>query len=261
MGSAYITLQCSLSFLLSSDNTPGHDLSAGQAYLRAATYLRASMHRHPDPFHEEIPILAKREIKNFVKFLQLSNYPCKQVSIPYENDMTLPGYLCFNPDVDEPAPTLIFNEGKDGWAEDGKYVIDEAIKRGYHALLWDGPGMGQTIRLQGLPFRHDWENVLNHVIDYLVTFDEVDPDRLALISMSLGGYLGPRATVFEHRLKAQVANAGVVRWYDIYEDFLDEIDPGLLPLLEMNATAFDEAIEQIMKASDFLHWGMVDSMW
>jgi len=211
------------------------------------------MHRHPDPFHEEIPSLTEQEIGDFVKFLSLSNYPCEPVKIPYENGMTLPGYLCLNPDVDEPAPTIIFNEGKDGWAEDGKYVVDEAMKRGYHVLLWDGPGMGQTIRLQGLPFRHDWENVMNHVIDYLVKFDEVDSDRLALISMSLGGYLGPRATVFEHRLKAQVANAGVVRWYEVYHDVLNTIDPGLLPLLEMNATAFDEAIEQVKRLSPLGH--------
>lgn len=47
----------------------------------------------------------------------------------------------------------------DGWAEDGKFVVDESLPRGYNVLLFDGPGMGQVIRLQGLPFRHDWEKV------------------------------------------------------------------------------------------------------
>ena len=117
----------------------GHLLSAGQAYLRAATYLRASLHRHPDPYHEEVPIMAQRAVDSFKKFLTLTDYPCEPVRIPYEN-VTLPGYLCLNPATDAPAPIIICNQGKDGWAMDGKYVVDEAMKRGYHALMWDGPG-------------------------------------------------------------------------------------------------------------------------
>lgn len=146
-------------------------------------------------------------------------------------------------------------------AQDGKPFVDEAIQRGYNVLLWDGPGMGQVIRLQGLPFRHDWENVLTPVIDYLETIEQVDSDNLAMISLSLGGFLGPRATVFEHRLKAQIANAGVVNWYSVYTDLLNQMDPTLLSLLETDPDTFDAAVEQIMSFSEFLNWGLIDSMW
>lgn len=236
-------------------------MTASQAYLRASTYVRAALHRHPDPFHDEVPVIAQHAVDAFDQFLQLSGYPCEPVRIPYEDDVTLPGYLCITSSDNKARPTIIFNEGKDGWAMDGKFVVDESIQRGYNVLLWDGPGMGQTIRLQGLPFRHDWENVLGPVIDYLETIPQVDSTNLALISMSLGGFLGPRATVFEHRLKAQIANAGVVNWYSVYEQVLNEIDPSLLPLLETNPNAFDTAVEQIMAVSDFLRWGLIDSMW
>jgi hypothetical protein len=84
--------------------------------------------------------MAQHAVDAFEKFLTLTDYPCEPVRIPYENDMTLPGYLCLNRNVDGQAPIIIFNSGKDGWAEDGKNVVDEAMERGYHALLWDGPG-------------------------------------------------------------------------------------------------------------------------
>jgi len=121
--------------------------------------------------------------------------------------------------------------------------------------------MGKVLRLQGLPFRVDWEAVLTPVIDYLETISQVDNDNLALISFSLGGFLGPRATVFEHRLKAQIANAGVVNWYQVYEDTLNQMDSNLLPLLETDPDAFDATVEQLMSYSDFLQWGLIDSMW
>jgi len=238
----------------------GHDLTASQAYLRASTYYRASLHRHPDPFAEEVAKMSQQAVDAFDQFLTLSNYPCEAVRIPYQDDITLPGYLCITTS-NTLAPTIIFNEGKDGWAQDGKFVVDEAIQRGYNVLLWDGPGMGQTIRLQGLPFRHDWENVLTPVIDYLETISEVDSNNLVLISMSLGGFLGPRATVFEHRLKAQIPNAGVMNWYRIYQDFVNQIDPTLLSLLDTDPDAFDSVFEKYMAFSDFLSWGLIDSMW
>lgn len=186
--------------------SPGHYLSAGESYLRASTYFRAGLHRYMDPYDPEVTEQALRAVSNFEKFLNLTDYPCEPVRIPYENT-TLPAYLCLNPQVTDPAPTIIFNEGKDGWKEDGKFIVDEAMKRGYHVLLWDGPGMGSVIRIQGLPFRYDWENVLSPVLDYLEGIPQVDAKNLALMSVSLGGYLGPRAAVFDHRLKALIANS------------------------------------------------------
>lgn len=121
--------------------------------------------------------------------------------------------------------------------------------------------MGKVIRLQNLPFRYDWENVLSKVLDYVSNIAEVDENRLALISVSLGGFLGPRAAIFDHRLKALVANPGVLNWYKVYEDFLSNINPDLMQLLESDPDSFDETMTQMMSYSGLLQWGMVDSMW
>jgi pimeloyl-ACP methyl ester carboxylesterase len=248
--------------LLLNDEITGHNMTAGQSFLRAATYRRAALHRHPDPYDPQVAIHAQLAVDAFTKFLTFSNYPCKPVEIPYEGATTLPGYLCVNPNVVGPAPTIIFNEGKDGWAEDGKFVVDAALPRGYHVLLYDGPGIGKVIRLQNLPFRHDWENVITPIVDYLSEMNNVvDINNVALISVSLGGYLGPRAAAYEPRLKALIANPGVMDWFLVYEAFLNEMDPNLVSLIDSDPEAFDDAIYQAMNYSGLLEWGMIDSMW
>ncbi|NUP13588.1 MAG: alpha/beta hydrolase [Polyangiaceae bacterium] len=238
----------------------GHPLSASQAYLRAATYYRAALHHQEDPYAPIVKELAEAEVTSFERYLALSGSPCEPVSIPYE-DTTLPGYFCRSPVAEEPAPVLLFQEGRDAWAEDGKFIADEAMKRGYHALLFDGPGMAKVIRIEGLPFRHDWENVITPVIDFAVARPDVDASRIGLVSVSMGGYMGPRAAAFDHRLKVLVANPGVLDWSAIYEGFLDAIDPELLPLLDSDEGAFNERIEEYMQANELLAWGLVDSMW
>jgi hypothetical protein len=243
-----------------SSEAAGHPISAGHAYLRSATYYRAALHHVDDPTLPVIAELAASERASFAKFLELSGSPCAPVAIPYE-DTTLPGYFCKSPQAMGPAPLLLFQEGRDAWAEDGKFIADEAMKRGYHALMFDGPGMASVIRLQGLPFRHDWENVVTPVLDFALALPDVDAERVGLISVSMGGYMGPRAAAFDDRLKLLVANPGVLRWATIYESFLNAIDPQLMVLLETDEAAFNAAIEQYMQFSELLRWGLIDSMW
>jgi len=39
----------------------------------------------------------------------------------------------------------------------------------------------------------DWDVVVTPAVDWVVARPDVDPDRIALMGMSLGGLLGPRA--------------------------------------------------------------------
>lgn len=56
--------------------------------------------------------------------------------------------------------------------------------------------------------RPDWEHVVTPVVDYARSRSEVDPDQIALIGWSFGGYLAPRAASGEHRLAACIADPG-----------------------------------------------------
>ena len=64
-----------------------------------------------------------------------------------------------------------------------------AIHRGYHCLLFDGPGQGELLIEQGIPIRPDWGTVVSAVIDVAVTLPLVDPTRIVISGWSLGGYL------------------------------------------------------------------------
>ncbi|WP_394822942.1 alpha/beta hydrolase family protein [Pendulispora albinea] len=238
-----------------------HPLSASQAYHRAATYYRAAMHHSVEPLSAqgaaEYRDLTRKEVDAFAKFLTLSRSPCEVVKIPYEST-TLPGYFCKSPGAASRAPVLLYMQGRDAWAEDGYTMAEEAMKRGFHVLMFDGPGQGQVIRLQGLPFRPDWEKVVTPVVDYVIARPEVDPDYVGLYSLSMGGYLGPRAATKEHRIRALVPNPGVIDWY---RNMAAALDPQLLALVDSDEAAFNAKMDELMKASSFLRWGIEDFMW
>jgi len=237
-----------------------HNVSAGEEYLRAATYYSAALHRHNNP---EAPIVKANTIaasKYFRKAMDLLGIPAESVQIPYANT-TLPGYFFRSPLAKGPAPVLIVHQGRDGWAMHCKYIADAAMKRGYNCLFIDGPGQGEALRLQGLPFRPDWENVITPVVDYLVSRKDVDPDRVGLLGISMGGGLAPRAAAFEKRIKVCIANPGVLSWKEIIYSFLGQIDPKLTDLWKTDPEGFNNLIASISAQVPLVDWGIRDMMW
>jgi alpha-beta hydrolase superfamily lysophospholipase len=129
------------------------------------------------------------------------------------------------------------------------------IDRGYHVLTFDGPGQPSAIHEHHLPFRPDWEHVVGPVLNHLATYPQVDPQRIALLGLSLGGMLAPRAAAFEPRIAALVAVDGV---YDASTAIAD-----LLPLapgdVARRARAprdehLDRVLADAIQASPTLRW-------
>ena len=118
------------------------------------------------------------------------------------------------------------------------------LPRGYNLLLYDGPGQGRVLIKQGLVMRPDWEKVVKPVVDYALTRPEVDPEKIAIMGISLGGYLAPRAASSEHRLAACIADPGLwdlleaakARFSALPKDVLEkfpDVDPEVLePIVE-----------------------------
>jgi alpha-beta hydrolase superfamily lysophospholipase len=237
-----------------------HKVSAGQAYLRAATYYSAALHRHNDPKAQIVKDNTLAASKYFRKAVKLLGIHAEPVQIPYGN-ITLPGYFFRSPMAKGPAPVLIVHQGRDGWAMHCKYIADAAISRGYHCLLIDGPGQGEALRLQGLPFRPDWENVITPVVDYLVARKDIDTNRIGLMGLSMGGALAPRAVAYEKRIKVCVANPGVLSWPDIISGFLEQIDPQLTYLWRTDPDGFNKLIAAISAQVPLVDWGIRDMMW
>ncbi|HDQ41161.1 MAG TPA: alpha/beta hydrolase, partial [Desulfonatronum sp.] len=138
----------------------GHALSAGKEYLRASNYYRtAEFFLHGNPGDPRIVETWRKSRETFLKFAKLASHPIIVLDIPFE-ETTLPGYLCLVDDSGRKRPLLIVQTGFDGTKEELYYSQAVfALERGYNVLLFEGPGQGQVIREQGIPFRHNWESV------------------------------------------------------------------------------------------------------
>ncbi|WP_436794593.1 alpha/beta hydrolase family protein [Actinospongicola halichondriae] len=132
------------------------------------------------------------------------------------------------------------------------------MQRGIHCLGVHGPGQGLAIRLNGLTFRHDWEKVITPTVDRVLDIDGVDPDRIALMGLSFGGYLAPRAVAFEKRIKICVANPGVLNWgASIKSAFPSE----MIDALDAGPEPFNAAMDIAMAADPTTSWFVRDSLW
>jgi pimeloyl-ACP methyl ester carboxylesterase len=136
--------------------------------------------------------------------------PIEPVSIPYENGKTLPGYFMRASATGGPRPTVMILGGGDSTCEE---LYDfgggaAAVRRGYNAFLWEGPGQVGAFALDpSLTYRPDWEVPTRYAVDYVLSRDDVDPKRLALSGLSMGGYFAPRAAAYEKRITAVIANS------------------------------------------------------
>lgn len=182
-------------------------ISAKQFFMRASNYYRtAEFFLHGNPEDPRILETWGKSRSTFRQALQWDTN-VEEVKIPYEGT-NLPGYF-YRVD-DKKRPVLVVHGGYDSTQEELYLeIVVAALERGYHCLTFEGPGQGAVIREQKLPFRHDWEKVVTPVIDYVLMRPEVDPDRIVLKGISLGGLLAPRAAAFEHRIAALVANDGL----------------------------------------------------
>lgn len=235
----------------------GQRVSAAEAYLRASNYFRtAEFFLHGNSKDARILETWEKSRGSFRKAMEVSNKPVEQVLIPYEQTF-LPGYM-FRPDHSRtPRPTLIVQGGFDSTGEELYFqVAAAAVQRQYNCFVFEGPGQGAVIREQRLPFRADWEEVVTPVIDYLLTRPEVRPHQLALMGISLGGYLAPRAAAFDHRMSALITNDGVFSYR-----FRDKASA--LPRLEaVYGRKISQAImQQVMKYRPGIRWAIENGLY
>lgn len=194
-------------------------ISAGEAWLRASAYYRAALHRHPEPQGPDVVRLARHALVGFTRAVRLLGLPVQPVFIPYEHT-SLPGYFFRSLVARGPAPVVLIHPGRDGWAEDSKSLAEAALQRGYHCLLFEGPGQGKVLRLKGIPFRPDWEKVVTPVVDWVRSQRCVDPERLALVGLGMSESLGPRMALFERRLKLCTAHPDARGWVEFAYELL-----------------------------------------
>lgn len=130
----------------------------------------------------------------------------QRVEIPYR-DTALPGYLRLQP---EPGrPLIIQVNGLDNVKECEQHAIGEMLRRaGFNALVFEGPGQGEM--LPRMPMIADYHTATSAVIDWVVAHHagHVDTNRIGVIGLSMGGFLGPLSAAYDRRIACVVANGG-----------------------------------------------------
>ncbi|QRP45056.1 S9 family peptidase [Amycolatopsis sp. FDAARGOS 1241] len=186
--------------------TAGDRVSARHAFLRASEYHRqAYFFLRSDLDDPRLQSAYRGHVEAFAEAAKLLDHPAEAVRIPYA-DTTLHGYL-FAPHASRtPQPTVVLPCGYDSTSEAGWLDVPAAIARGCNALVFDGPGQGETLYTQRRFLRPDFEHVLSPVLDWLLARPEADPAKVVLFGRSFAGYLAPRAATAEHRLAALVCD-------------------------------------------------------
>lgn len=201
-----------------------HALTAGTYYLHAATYYG---------YGERYLRLGERKLAVYRDHLRcfgegmVRRYPnAERVQVPYEGT-TLPAWFMRGRGADEQAPTAVFFNGLDGSKEVGiLYGGIELAARGINTLAIDGPGQGETLRLQNITSRYDWEVPARAAYEYVASRSDVDAKRVAVMGISMGGYLAPRAAAMEPRFAACVAWGGHFDYHEAWVRRRREMESG-----------------------------------
>jgi pimeloyl-ACP methyl ester carboxylesterase len=239
----------------------GREVSAREAWLRASNYYRSAEFflvalRPNDPRAHQA---ARRSRHAFAMAAARFAPPFERISIPYEGT-TLSGHLYVVDDSGRPRPTVIVVGGFDSTLEELYFFGPAAaLRRGYNALAFDGPGQGDAIRDKQLVFRADYEVPMRAVVDYALTRPEIDPERIALKAVSFGGFLGARAAAFEHRLAALILDPGVWSFAEVVRAKM----PGFVWSLHDKGRAWivDHLVALVVGRSPMKKWALANGLW
>ncbi|MGO4194314.1 alpha/beta hydrolase family protein [Rhizobium sp. YAF28] len=188
----------------------GHKVSARELYLRASVFYSASYHPlYGAPVDPRLLTAFRKQTDALEMGLGLSAPTIERLSIPLD-ETPMPGYFIPAQGLEhEMRPLIIFNNGYDCTITDTYFACAVAAsRRGYHSLLFDGPGQGSMLYEHNIPLRPDWDVIIRAVVDFAVNYPLVDPDRIALSGWSLGGLLAPRGAADEPRIAALIADPG-----------------------------------------------------
>lgn len=126
--------------------------------------------------------------------------------VPYE-DAVLP--VMYAKSQGQRQDTILLHGGNDSYYEELFFPMLYLAAQGFDVYLFEGPGQGGVVRIQGKHFTSQWERPVKAVLDYFHLED------VTIIGASLGGYLAPRAAAFEKRIERIVAWSVFPSFFDV----------------------------------------------
>ena len=190
----------------------GCGLSAGEHLTRAAVCYHFSKFVFVVDYAQMKAAHRKAvECRNLA--LPLLRPPGERVAIPYQ-DKHLYGNLRKPGGVSRP-PLLVMCMGLDSSKEEMDSNESVFLDRGMATLTFDGPGQGEGEYDFGI--RGDYEVAAKAVLDFAAGRSDIDPARIGIWGVSLGGYYAPRAAAFDKRIKACISLSGPFEWAEFYD--------------------------------------------
>ena len=185
----------------------GYRLTAGEHFVRAAMYYHfAKFVFVQDPV--QMRAAHAKALECYGKALPFMRPPGERVSTgDYAGILRKP-----NPTR---CPVLIMAPGLDSTKEELHAYEEPFLARGIATLAIDGPGQGEAE--YEIPICGDYERAASAVVDWIEKRSDLDPKRIAMWGVSLGGYYAPRAAAFEKRIRACIALSGPFDWAEIWD--------------------------------------------
>lgn len=202
--------------LAAEDEAKARAFSASNKLERASLYLitaeRMQGHGHPGRAETYAKALVA-----FEKAAKLGGINRKRVEIPLATG-TMPA-LYIRAEGPGPHPVVVYCNGLDSCKELLYWSrLPEALaRRGVSALCVDQPGSGEALRLQDLPVDPHSENWASKAVDWLETQPDVDPARIGMTGISLGGHFAPRAVAYEPRFASGACWGANHNWAEVQQ--------------------------------------------
>jgi pimeloyl-ACP methyl ester carboxylesterase len=187
----------------------GKTHTARYHYLRATVYASVSYKLlFGKPVDPRLSAAFKTQMSSFEQAMALTHPPVEPLDVSLDGHRLSVFFLRAAGDQNRRRrPVVITVNGYDASVSDMYLAMGhQAVARGYHVVLVDGPGQGELLVRDGLPLIPAWERVIRPVVDAVVKRQDVDRKRLVLQGWSLGGHLCLRAATGEPRVAAVVSD-------------------------------------------------------
>jgi dienelactone hydrolase len=203
--------------LANEDEARGRGFSAGRKLLRAALYYITAERMQGHGHANRSEIYAKAQ-NAFRKAIALGRENCERVEIPYEG-AAIPALLVRAELTERRMPCVLYVNGLDSCKELLYWSgLPQALaRRGIATLCIDQPGTGEALRLHNLPATSRSETWATPCYEWLARHPQVDPKRVGMVGISLGGHFTPRAMAFEPRFASGAVWGANHNWAEVQQ--------------------------------------------
>ncbi|MFK7888579.1 MAG: alpha/beta hydrolase family protein [Gammaproteobacteria bacterium] len=213
----WVKMADKLAELAAEDLAEGRQFSAGEKLKRASIYY-VTAERMQGLGHPGRMETYKKALDAFSRGSKFAKDNVQRVEIPYGEGKRLAGYLTLA-HGSGPRPLVVFCNGLDSCKEMlwlGGFP-DALAKRGISCLCVDQPGTGEALRLEEIPATYASEEWASAWVDWLEQQPFVNPKRIGMTGISLGGHYAPRAVAFEPRFASGACWGANHNWAEVQQ--------------------------------------------